>query len=132
MLSLKQVMQYSILFLSSSTYEKLMVSRLLGTKHSVICMDSIGCTTLLLLLFYSLLTRYGYSVHLQRYVADVGKAWPVLLVCGGLLPLFLSIIWLLMIRHFVAGMPWVTVIVFNILMVSVTMFYYLKGLDTIY
>ncbi|XP_042055136.1 choline transporter protein 1-like [Salvia splendens] len=67
------------------------------------------------------------SSVLKRYVADVGKAWPVLLVCGGLLPLFLSIMWLLMIRHFVAGMPWVTVIVFNVLMVSVTMFYYLKA-----
>ncbi|KAI3457473.1 hypothetical protein Pfo_014136 [Paulownia fortunei] len=67
------------------------------------------------------------SSVLKRYVADVGKAWPVLLVCGGFLPLFLSIIWLLMIRHFVAGMPWITVIVFNVLIVSVTMFYYLKA-----
>lgn len=67
------------------------------------------------------------SSVLKRYVADVGKAWPVLLVCGGFLPLFLSIIWLLMIRHFVSGMPWITVIIFNVLMVSVTMFYYLKA-----
>ncbi|XP_057771812.1 choline transporter protein 1 isoform X2 [Salvia miltiorrhiza] len=67
------------------------------------------------------------SSVLKRYVADVGKSWPVLLVCGGFLPLFLSIIWLLMIRHFVAGMPWITVVVFNVLMVSVTMFYYLKA-----
>lgn len=67
------------------------------------------------------------SSVLKRYVADVGKAWPVLLVCGGFLPLFLSIIWLLMIRHFISGMPWITVIVFNVLMVSVTMFYYLKA-----
>lgn len=36
-----------------------------------------------------------------------------------------------MIRYFVAGMPWITVIVFNILTVSVTMFYYLKGSDFI-
>ncbi|KAG8386307.1 hypothetical protein BUALT_Bualt03G0135400 [Buddleja alternifolia] len=67
------------------------------------------------------------SSVLKRYVADVGKSWPVLLVCGGFLPLFLSIVWLLMIRHFVAGMPWITVILFNILMISVTMFYYLKA-----
>lgn len=67
------------------------------------------------------------SSVLKRYVADVGKAWPVLLVCGGILPLFLSVIWLLMIRHFVVGMPWVTVVLFNILIVSVTMFYYLKA-----
>lgn len=67
------------------------------------------------------------SSVLKRYVADIGKSWPVLLVCGALLPLFLSILWLLMIRHFVAGMPWITVILFNILTISVTMFYYLKA-----
>lgn len=67
------------------------------------------------------------SSVLKRYVADVGKSWPVLIVCGGLLPLFLSVIWLLMIRHFVTGMPWITVILFNVLIISVTMFYYLKA-----
>ncbi|XP_047959466.1 choline transporter protein 1-like [Salvia hispanica] len=67
------------------------------------------------------------SSVLKRYVADVGKAWPVLLVCGGFLPLFLSIIWLLMIRHFAVGMPWFTIFSFNVLMVSVTMFYYMKA-----
>ncbi|RWW05868.1 hypothetical protein GW17_00030835 [Ensete ventricosum] len=64
---------------------------------------------------------------MQRYVADIWKAGPVLIVCGGILPLFLSIIWLLMIRHFVAGMTWITVILFNALVISVTMFYYRKG-----
>lgn len=65
-------------------------------------------------------------------MADIGKSWPVLIVCGGFLPLFLSVIWLLMIRHFVAAMPWVTVALFNVLIVSVTMFYYLKGQEMIY
>ncbi|RWW34231.1 hypothetical protein GW17_00001013 [Ensete ventricosum] len=64
---------------------------------------------------------------MQRYVADIGKAWPVLIVCGGILPVFLSVIWLLMIRHFVAGMTWITVILFNALVISVTMFYYTKA-----
>ncbi|RVW93101.1 Choline transporter protein 1 [Vitis vinifera] len=63
----------------------------------------------------------------ERYMADIAKSWPVLIVCGGILPLFLSVIWLLMIRHFVSGMPWITVILFNVLIVSVTMFYYLKA-----
>ncbi|KAF8391355.1 hypothetical protein HHK36_023659 [Tetracentron sinense] len=67
------------------------------------------------------------SAVLKRYVADIGKAWPVLIVCGGILPLFLSVFWLLMIQHFVAGMTWITVILFNVLIISVTMFYYLKG-----
>lgn len=60
-------------------------------------------------------------------MADVRKAWLVLIVCGGIVPLFLSVIWLLMIRHFVTGMPWITVALFNVLTFSVTMFCYLKG-----
>lgn len=67
------------------------------------------------------------SAVLKRYMADIGKAWPVLIVCGGILPLFLSVIWLLLVRHFVSGMPWITVILFNILIISVTMFFYLKA-----
>ncbi|XP_048129631.1 choline transporter protein 1 [Rhodamnia argentea] len=67
------------------------------------------------------------SSVLKRYMADIGKSWPVLIVCGGLLPLFLSVIWLLLIRHFVAAMPWITVALFNVLIISVTMFYYLKA-----
>ncbi|KAK7405223.1 hypothetical protein VNO78_06422 [Psophocarpus tetragonolobus] len=67
------------------------------------------------------------SAVLKRYMADIGKAWPVLIVCGGILPLFLSVIWLMMIRHFVAAMPWITVVLFNVLTISVTMFYYLKA-----
>ncbi|KAL8145013.1 choline transporter protein 1-like [Apium graveolens] len=69
----------------------------------------------------------SHSSVLKRYVADVGKSWPVLIVCGGIVPLFLSVIWLLLIRHFVAGMPWITVVLFNVLIISVTMFYYLKA-----
>ncbi|KAK4255787.1 hypothetical protein QN277_008740 [Acacia crassicarpa] len=69
----------------------------------------------------------SHSAVLKRYMADIGKSWPVLIVCGGILPLFLSVVWLLMIRHFVFAMPWITVVLFNILIISVTMFYYLKA-----
>jgi solute carrier family 44 (choline transporter-like protein), member 2/4/5 len=65
---------------------------------------------------------------MQRYVADIGKSWPVFIVCGGILPLLLSVIWLLMIRYFVAAMPWITVFLFNALVISVTMFCYIKGM----
>ncbi|KAK1309301.1 hypothetical protein QJS10_CPA09g01604 [Acorus calamus] len=67
------------------------------------------------------------SAVLKRYVADIGKTWPVLIVCGAILPLFLSVVWLLMIQHFVAGMTWITVSVFNILIIGVTMFFYTKA-----
>ncbi|VFQ91854.1 unnamed protein product [Cuscuta campestris] len=63
----------------------------------------------------------------KRYVADIGKSWLVLIVCGGLLPVFLSVVWLLMIRHFVAAMPWITVFLFNVIIITVTMFFYLKA-----
>lgn len=69
----------------------------------------------------------AHTSVLKRYVADVGKSWPVLIVCGGILPLFLSIFWLLMIRYFVAVMAWITVVIFNILIILATMFYYLKA-----
>ncbi|XP_057513690.1 choline transporter protein 1-like isoform X1 [Actinidia eriantha] len=67
------------------------------------------------------------SSVLKRYVADIGKTWPVLIVCGGIVPLFFSVLWLLMIRHFVSGMTWITVFFFNVLIISVTMLYYLKA-----
>ncbi|CAH9083226.1 unnamed protein product [Cuscuta epithymum] len=63
----------------------------------------------------------------KRYVADVEKSWPVLIVCGGIVPVFLSVIWLLMIRYFVTAMPWITVVLFNCLIISVGMFYYSKA-----
>ncbi|ONK79700.1 uncharacterized protein A4U43_C01F9150 [Asparagus officinalis] len=69
----------------------------------------------------------AHSAVLKRYVADIGKAWPVLIVCGGIVPLFLSVMWLLMIRYFVAAMTWITVIIFDFLIVAVTMFYYAKA-----
>ncbi|XP_047321700.1 choline transporter protein 1 [Impatiens glandulifera] len=67
------------------------------------------------------------SAVLKRYVADIGKSWGVLIVCGGILPLFLSLLWLLLIRYFVSGMPWITVVLFNFLIITVTMLYYLKA-----
>lgn len=67
------------------------------------------------------------SAVLKRYIADIGRAWGVLIVCGGIIPLFLSVIWLLLIRYFTAAMTWITVGTFNILIISVTIFYYLKA-----
>lgn len=67
------------------------------------------------------------SAILKRYAADVGKSWPVLIVCGGLLPLFLSAIWLLLIRYFVGVMTWGTIIILNILTFTVTTFFYIKA-----
>eukprot|EP00249_Psilotum_nudum_P010325 c22474_g1_i1 orf=490-2595(-) len=67
------------------------------------------------------------SVVLKRYAADLGKAWRVLVVCGGLSPLILSIVWLLIVRYFVGVMTWITIILLNILTLAVTLFFYIKA-----
>lgn len=64
----------------------------------------------------------------QRYAADLGRAWPVLVVCGGLAPLVLSVLWLLIVRFFVGVITWITVVLLNVLALGVTIFLYIKGI----
>jgi choline transporter-like protein 2/4/5 len=65
---------------------------------------------------------------MQRYVADLGRAWPVLVVCGGIAPLLLSVTWLIVVRYFAGAITWLTVILLNIFMLLVTVFFYIKGI----
>lgn len=64
---------------------------------------------------------------LQRYIADLGRAWPVLVVCGGIAPLLLAVTWLIIIRYFVGVMTWLTIILLNVVTLFVTLFFYIKG-----
>ncbi|GFZ03065.1 plasma-membrane choline transporter family protein [Actinidia rufa] len=72
------------------------------------------------------------SSVLKRYVADIGKTWPVLIVCGGIVPLFFSVFWLLMIRHFVSGMTWITVFFFNVLIISFMILKIRNGINSVF
>jgi choline transporter-like protein 2/4/5 len=65
---------------------------------------------------------------MQRYVADLGRAWPVLVVCGGIAPLLLSVTWLIVVRYLAGTITWLTVILLNIFMLLVTVFFYIKGI----
>lgn len=67
------------------------------------------------------------SMILKRYAADLGRAWPVLVVCGGLAPLVLSVLWLLIVRFFVGVITWITVVLLNVLALGVTIFLYIKA-----
>ncbi|KAH7297110.1 hypothetical protein KP509_26G054000 [Ceratopteris richardii] len=67
------------------------------------------------------------SAVLKRYAADLGKAWPVLVVCGGIAPLILSAVWLLIVRIFVGVVTWITVVLLNIFAFAVTVFLYIKA-----
>jgi choline transporter-like protein 2/4/5 len=73
-----------------------------------------------------LMVRNGVDM-LQRYIADLGRAWPVLVVCGGIAPLVLSIAYLILVRYFVGVLTWLTIILLNILTLLVTLFFYIKG-----
>ncbi len=63
----------------------------------------------------------------QRYVADLGRAWPVLFVCGGLLPMLLCMLWLVAIRYYVGVVTWLTFVLLNVFMILLTLYFYFKG-----
>lgn len=63
----------------------------------------------------------------QRYIADLGRAWPVLLLFGGLVPLVLSVLWLILVCYFIRPTVWLTLALLNVLALLVTLFFYVKG-----
>jgi len=78
----------------------------------------------------------GASIHvfdnslckIQRYIADLGRAWPVLVVCGGIVPLLLSITWLILVCYFAGLITWLTIILLDVVALFVTLFFYVKGI----
>ncbi|KAG0591066.1 hypothetical protein KC19_1G146700 [Ceratodon purpureus] len=66
------------------------------------------------------------SATLQRYIADLGRAWPVLLLFGGLVPLLFSVSWLILLCYFIQPTVWITLLLLNILALLVTLFFYVK------
>jgi hypothetical protein len=74
-----------------------------------------------------MMIEFQNELTIQRYVADLGRAWPVLVVCGGIAPFILSMFWLLIVRFFVGVVTWLTVILTNIFALAITVFFYIKG-----
>lgn len=66
------------------------------------------------------------SATLQRYIADLGKAWPVLLLFGGFVPVLFSVFWLILVCHFIRPTVWITLALLNVLALLVTLFFYVK------
>ncbi len=61
-------------------------------------------------------------------MADLGRAWPVLFVCGGLLPMLLCMLWLIAIRYYVGVVTWLTFVLLNVFMILLTLYFYFKGM----
>ncbi|GBG90263.1 hypothetical protein CBR_g50441 [Chara braunii] len=64
---------------------------------------------------------------LERYVADLGKAWPVLIVCASIIPFILSFTWLVCVRFFTRITVWSTIILVNGVGLLVVLLFYAKG-----
>ncbi|KAL3684879.1 hypothetical protein R1sor_002901 [Riccia sorocarpa] len=64
---------------------------------------------------------------LKRYIADLGNGWPVLVVCGGIAPFLLAIVWLIFIRIFAGAVTWISILVLNLGVVAVTIYFYIKA-----
>ncbi|CAK9865675.1 unnamed protein product [Sphagnum jensenii] len=67
------------------------------------------------------------SAIFYRYMADLGRAWPVLFVCGGLLPMLLCMLWLIAIRYYVGVVTWLTFVLLNVFMILLTLYFYFKA-----
>lgn len=63
----------------------------------------------------------------ERYISDLAKAWPVILVCGCVVSFLLSFVWLVLIRYFVACITWVSILLVNLLAIALTIFTYVKA-----
>ncbi|KAL2653076.1 hypothetical protein R1flu_021204 [Riccia fluitans] len=63
----------------------------------------------------------------KRYIADLGNGWPVLIVCGGITPLLLSIVWLIFIRIFAGAVTWISIVLLNLGIIAVTLYFYIKA-----
>lgn len=66
-------------------------------------------------------------VSLQRYVADLGRAWLVLIVCAGVAPFILGFVFLILMRFLAGLMTWFFVIGVNLLLIAVVLYTYAKG-----
>jgi hypothetical protein len=62
-------------------------------------------------------------------MADLGRAWPVLFVCGGLLPMLLCMLWLVAIRYYVGVVTWLTFVLLNVFMILLALYFYFKGMS---
>jgi len=64
---------------------------------------------------------------INRYIADLGNAWLVLLVCGLALSFVASFVWLVLMRYFSGIMAWFTVLIVNVFAWAVLLFSYMKA-----
>ncbi|GAQ83028.1 hypothetical protein KFL_001330110 [Klebsormidium nitens] len=64
---------------------------------------------------------------LNRYVADLGRAWLVLVVCAGVAPFILGFVFLILMRFLAGLMTWLFIIGVNLLLIAVVLYTYAKA-----
>eukprot|EP00963_Diacronema_lutheri_P002214 scaffold148_cov341-Pavlova_lutheri.AAC.22 len=66
-------------------------------------------------------------VMFTRYLADIWTAWAVLLVAGVVIPLILSILWIIIMRYSIGIFAWVILIGVNAFNIGITLFFFVKA-----
>ena len=63
----------------------------------------------------------------KRYVNDVQKSWYLVMLCGLVLPMLLSAVWMVMLRYLAGVVVWVSVIVVNLALIALTVILWMKA-----
>ena len=63
----------------------------------------------------------------MRYVNDVQKSWYLIMLCGLVLPMLLSAVWMVMLRYLAGVVVWVSVVVVNLALIALTIILWMKA-----
>ena len=63
----------------------------------------------------------------MRYVNDVQKSWYLVMLCGLVLPMLLSAVWMVMLRYLAGVVVWVSVVVVNLALIALTIILWMKA-----
>ena len=96
--------------------------------HAEFCNPDDGCAALsdsVSRLVYDGITN-GFLTF-TRYLSDIWIAWPVLLVAGVVIPLILSILWIIIMRYSIGFFSWLILIAVNAFNIGITLFFFVKA-----
>ena len=63
----------------------------------------------------------------MRYVNDVQKSWYLVMLCGLVLPMLLSAMWMVMLRYAAGVVVWLSVLVVNLALIAISVILWIKA-----
>jgi len=65
--------------------------------------------------------------QLDRYIADLGITWPVIVVCGIVLPLGFTLVYLILVRFTTMTLAYLSLLLLNLSSLAVTLLFFVKA-----